>query len=130
MSDKHVTPKEVVDSLRFVRSHLYAAQAQAIPGDDVIITRHVYDAYKRVEEVLLEIEINGIGMAIPAVYHINKSPLGIEGPFRLLVAACNRLQAEADEYQFDDGIGQGAALEYWYEFDHALKRANEALKDE
>ena len=71
MSDKHVTPKEVMDCLRFVRTHLYAAQAQAVPGDDTIITRHVYDAYKRVSDVCNEIEIWGIGMAIPAVYHIN-----------------------------------------------------------
>jgi hypothetical protein len=55
---------------------------------------------------------------------------GIEGPFRLLVAACNRLQAEAEEYQFDDGMGRGAHLDYWHEFDQALERATEALKDE
>ena len=66
----------------------------------------------------------------PAVYHINRTPLGTEGPFRLLVAACNRLQAEAEEYQFDDGMGRGAALDYWYEFDQALEQATEVLKDE
>jgi hypothetical protein len=130
MSDKHVTPTEVLDCLRFVRTHLYAAQAQAVPGDDTSITRHVYDAYKRVSDVCREIEINGIGMAIPAVYHINRTPLGTEGPFRMLVAACNRLQAEAEEYQFDDGMGRGAALDYWYEFDQALELAEEVLKDE
>lgn len=73
MSDKRVTPTEVLDCLRFVRTHLYAAQAQAAPGDDAIITRHVYDAYKRVSDVCREIEINGIGMEIPAVYHINST---------------------------------------------------------
>ena len=130
MSDQHVTPKEVMDCLRFVRTHLYAAQAQAAPGDDAIITRHVYDAYKRVSDVCREIEIHGIGMEIPAVYHINKAPSGIEGPFRNLVAACNRLQAESEEYQFDDGMGRGAGLDYWYEFDWALERATEALKDD
>ena len=62
MTDNHVTPTEVLDCLRFVRTHLYAAQAQAVPGDDTIITRHVYDAYKRVSDVCREIEINGIGM--------------------------------------------------------------------
>lgn len=130
MSDKRVTPTEVLDCLRFVRAHLYAAQAQAAPGDDTIITRHVYDAYKRVSDVCREIEINGIGMAIPAVYHINKTPSGIEGPFRNLVAACNRLLAEAEEYQFDYGMRQGAALEYWHEFDKALEQATEALGQE
>ena len=128
MSDKHVTPTEVLDCLRFVRTHLYAAQAQAVPSDDTIITRHVYDAYKRVSDVCREIEINGIGMAIPAVYHINRTPLGIEGPFRLLVAACNRLQAE--EYQFDGGTGRRSALDYWHEFDKALEQATEALGQE
>lgn len=50
------------------------------------------------------------------------------GVFRLLVAACNRLDAEAEEYNFDDGMGRGAQLDYWYEFDWALERALEALK--
>lgn len=127
MSDKHVTPTEVLDCLRFVRTHLYAAQAQASPGDDTIITRHVYDAYKRVSDVCREIEINGIGVAIPAVYHINRTPLGIEGPFRLLVAACNRLQAEAEEYQFDDGMGRGAMQSYWDEFEDALEKARDVI---
>ena len=117
MSDQHVTPKEVMDCLRFVRTHLYAAQAQAAPGDDAIITRHVYDAYKRVSDVCREIETHGIGS-------------GIEGSFRNLVAACNRLQAESEEYQFDDGMGRGAGLDYWHEFDWALERATEALKDD
>jgi hypothetical protein len=71
MTDNHVTPTEVLDCLRFVRTHLYAAQAQAAPGDDAIITGHVRDAYKRASDVCREIETNGIGMAIPAVYHIN-----------------------------------------------------------
>ena len=133
MTDKHVTPNEVLDCLRFVRTHLYAAQAQAAPGDDTIITRHVYDAYKRVSDVCREIEINGIGMDIPAVYHINATSDAarkMEAKLRLLVAACNRLQAEAEEYQFDDGMGRGAHLDYWHEFDQALEQATEALKDE
>jgi hypothetical protein len=133
MSDQHVSPTEVMECLRFVRTHLYAAQAQAVPGDDTIIMRHVYDAYRRVSEVCKEIEVNGISMAIPAVYHINATSDAarkMEGPFRLLVAACNRLQAEAEEYQLDDVMGMGAALVYWHDFDEALERAKEAFSVE
>jgi hypothetical protein len=130
MSDQHVSPTEVLECLRFARTHLYAAQAQAVPCDDtiIIIMRHVYDAYRRVSEVCNQIEIWGIGMAIPAVYHINATSDAarkMEGPFRLLVAACNRLQLE--EYQFDGGTGRRAELDYWHEFDKALERAKEAL---
>jgi hypothetical protein len=134
MSDQHVSPTEVLECLRFVRTHLYAAQAQAVPGDDTIIMRHVYDAYRRVSEVCNQIEIWGVGMAIPAVYHINATSDAahkMEGPFRLLVAACNRLDAEAEEYQLDDVMmGKGAALVYWHDFDEALERAKEALSVE
>lgn len=49
------------------------------------------------------------------------------GPFRLLVAACNRLSNEAEEYTFDDGMGRGALQSYWDEFESALERAREAL---
>ena len=55
-----VSNKELLDSLKFIRTHLYAAQAQFAPGDDVIISRHVYDAYKRAQELCKEIELNGI----------------------------------------------------------------------
>jgi len=130
MSDQHVSPAEVLECLRFARTHLYAARAQAVPGDDTIIMRHVYDAYKRVSEICNQIEIWGIGMEIPAVYHINATSDAarkMEGPFRLLVAACNRLQSEAEEYQFDDGMGRGAHLDYWHEFDQALERAEGVL---
>lgn len=50
-------------------------------------------------------------------------------PFRLLVAACNRLSYEAEEYTFDDGMGRGALQDYWDEFEAALERARESLND-
>ena len=55
-----VSNKELLDSLNFIRTHLYAAQAQFVPGHDVIISRHVYDAYKRAQELYKEVELNGI----------------------------------------------------------------------
>ena len=55
-----VSPQEVTEALRFVRTHLYAAQAQASPGDDSIIMRHVYDAYRRIADLTNEVELHGI----------------------------------------------------------------------
>ena len=55
-----VSPQEVTEALRFVRTHLYAAQAQASPGDDAIIMRHVYDAYRRIADLTKEVELHGI----------------------------------------------------------------------
>ena len=55
-----VSPQEVTEALRFVRTHLYAAQAQASPGDDSIIMRHVYDAYRRIADLTKEVELHGI----------------------------------------------------------------------
>lgn len=45
------------------------------------------------------------------------------GPFRRLVDACKLLSSEAEEYEFDDGIGRGAMLDYWHEFDRKLDAA-------
>lgn len=49
------------------------------------------------------------------------------GAFRLLVAACNRLAAEAEEYELDDGMGRAATLDYWHGFDEALEAAQNKL---
>lgn len=60
MDNLAVSKQEITDSLRFLRAHLYAAQAQMKPGDDAIIMRHVYDAYKRASELCKEVELHGI----------------------------------------------------------------------
>lgn len=52
------------------------------------------------------------------------------GRLRVLVAACNRLAAEAEEYHTDDGAGRWAHLDYWHEFDGALEDAQIALAQE
>ena len=46
----------------------------------------------------------------------------------LLIAASNRLSAEAGEYYFDDGMGRGALQCYWDEWEQALENAKDALK--
>jgi hypothetical protein len=43
--------------------------------------------------------------------------------FRHLVDACKLLASEAEEYEFDDGMGRGAMLDYWHEFDRKLDAA-------
>jgi len=43
-----------------------------------------------------------------------------------LVDACKLLSSEAEEYEFDDGLGRGALLDYWYEFDRKLDAAIDA----
>ncbi|MCR4300133.1 MAG: hypothetical protein NUV51_00835 [Sulfuricaulis sp.] len=46
--------------------------------------------------------------------------------FRHLVDACKLLASEAEEYEFDDGMGRGALLDYWYEFDRKIDAAIDA----
>lgn len=50
--------------------------------------------------------------------------------FRRLVDACKLLASEAEEYEFDDGMGRGALLDYWYEFDLQLDAAIDAAKEQ
>jgi len=47
------------------------------------------------------------------------------GAFRLLFAACKRLEGES--YMVDDYTGRAADLSYWHEFDTALGRVEDAL---
>lgn len=54
---------------------------------------------------------------------LNTLAYALRGRFRALVAACNRLAAEAEEYHTDDGAGRWAHLDYWHEFDGALEDA-------
>lgn len=51
------------------------------------------------------------------------------GKASLLVAACNRLSAEAEEFDFDDGLGRGAQQAFWDEFESALEHASEAIDE-
>lgn len=60
MGNLSVTHAEILATMQFLRTHLYAAQVQIQPGDDIIISRHVYAAYKRVADVCKEIELHGI----------------------------------------------------------------------
>lgn len=50
--------------------------------------------------------------------------------FRCLVDACKLLSSEAEEYEFDDGMGRGAMLDYWYEFDRKLDAALAQIEQE
>lgn len=52
------------------------------------------------------------------------------GPFRQLVDACKLLSSEAEEYEFDDGMGRGAMLDYWHEFDRKLDAALAQIEQE
>ncbi len=49
------------------------------------------------------------------------------GKLRLLVAACNRIEEEAEEFEGPDGLGMGIAMDYWHEFAEALTTARKAL---
>jgi hypothetical protein len=49
------------------------------------------------------------------------------GAHRALVAACNRLSAEAEEYEFEDGLGRGAQQGYWDAFEDALEASTLAI---
>lgn len=63
MSGNHelaVSAIDVVECLRFIRSHLYAAQAQINERDDAIIVNHIHCAYQRASDVCREIETYGI----------------------------------------------------------------------
>ena len=58
-SDLVVSVPELIGRLSYIRTRLYAAQAQVSPGDDVIITRHVYDAYRAVADLIRTIQQHG-----------------------------------------------------------------------
>lgn len=58
--NQSVSLNELIASLRYVRAHLYSAQAQFNYGDDTIIVRHVYDAYRRIAELTKTIELHGV----------------------------------------------------------------------
>lgn len=49
------------------------------------------------------------------------------GKLRLLLAACNRIEEEAEEFEGPDGLGMGIAMDYWHEFVEALTTARKAL---
>lgn len=49
------------------------------------------------------------------------------GKLRLLVAACNRIEEEAEEFEGPDGLEMGIAMDYWHEFAEALTAARKAL---
>lgn len=49
------------------------------------------------------------------------------GKLRLLVAACNRIEEEAEELEGPDGLQMGIAMDYWHEFGEALTTARKAL---
>lgn len=51
----------------------------------------------------------------------------VNGPCRILLAACNRLWAEAEEIETPDGLGQVALQSYWDEFVDARDKAADAL---
>lgn len=56
-------------------------------------------------------------------------PLSSVSGIAALIQACNRLSDEAEEYDFDDGMGRGALQTYWDDFEAALERARESLND-
>lgn len=52
---------------------------------------------------------------------------GLIGKMRMLVAAGNRLNEQAEECIYDDGMAEVAGADYWCEFRAALEAATEAL---
>lgn len=62
---------------------------------------------------------------ITELNHAQWLALGAAG---VLIAACNRLSAESEEYDFDDGLGRGVQQTYWDEFEQSLERATEAIE--
>lgn len=49
------------------------------------------------------------------------------GKLRMLLAACNRIEEEAEEFEGPGGLGMGIATDYWHEFAEALTTARKAL---
>ena len=49
-----VRNSELLECLRFIRGHLYAATIQIQPRDDRIISNHINEAYTRCVELLRE----------------------------------------------------------------------------
>ena len=64
---------------------------------------------------------------IDTITELNHAQWLALGKASLLIAACNRLSGEAEEFDFDDGLGRGAPQAYWDEFEDALEQAAEAI---
>ncbi len=52
-----VKHSELLECLRFIRGHLYAATVQLQPRDDYVIANHIETAYRRCVEVLRESDL-------------------------------------------------------------------------
>ena len=64
---------------------------------------------------------------IDTITELNHAQWLALGKASLLIAACNRLSGEAEEFDFDDGLGRGAPQAYWDEFEDTLEQAAEAI---
>jgi len=64
---------------------------------------------------------SGCAGVVPAA-----QPEAKAAPVAKLIAACERLSSEAEEYDFPDGMGRGAPQDYWDEFEEALEAVKEA----
>ena len=49
------------------------------------------------------------------------------GKLRMLLAACNRIEEEAEEFEGPDGLEMGITTDHWHEFAEALTAARKAL---
>ncbi len=75
----------------------------------------------------LDENYNGPHEALSAIESLKAQQPADAAAFRLLVAAGNRIDAEAEEFEGPDGMAVSIETDYWHEFDAALDRARAAL---
>ena len=102
---------------------------KGITRDDTVHGEE-YFTRSQVEAVLRSMPAEPVAnqqQEIDTITELNHAQWLALGKASLLVAACNRLSGEAEEFDFDDGLGRGAPQAYWDEFEDALEQAAEAI---
>lgn len=112
-SDLAVSTTDVIECLRFVRMHLYAAQAQASDCDDKIIMQHVRDAYARTSDICREIEMYGMTFFGHAAHAAQDKSTDIDKLERLLREANEIVRSKPTFGRFIDGTPLSNDIAVW-----------------
>lgn len=104
-----------ISGVAAIREVIHELRTYHPPGDPYN-GKHIHPGWaRRLEKALHE--------ATPVPLIDNR----VVGAFRMLLAACNRLWAEAEEIEGPDGLAQVASQQYWDKFVEARDKAQAAF---